>query len=237
MDFFGADQMKSRLALDVAALLALVGVPAKAATVLPIVNIGGSFSGSFNINPATPDTCGICYGGTGTSIGEIATQIGGKAFSAPVDAIFVVPGTDTTWRWYLQSSHVVVDGTPLEVNSAMSIALYGSTTSASILPLPLSSYSSAIFQIGAYTSDLKSWGYYIGYINSLIQIDSSGIFAFSAIIRFRQRRWPSSDCRPRTLNMGDDDPRLRWRWLHGLSPVAQRSGRRARRLIEPIYDA
>ena len=195
MDFFGADQMKSRLALDVAALLALVGVPAKAATVLPIVNIGGSFSGSFNINPATPDTCGICYGGTGTSIGKIATQIGGKAFSAPVDAIFVVPATETTWRWYLQSSHVVVDGTPLEVNSAMSIALYGSTTSASILPLPLSSYSSAIFQIGGWISDLKSWGYYMGHIDFLIQIDSSGIFAFSGI-RFRQRRWPRSSAVP-----------------------------------------
>src|SRR6266404_2327420 len=24
--------------------------------------------------------------------------------------------------------------------------------------------------------------------------------------------------RPRTLNMGHDDPGLRWRWLHGLSP-------------------
>jgi hypothetical protein len=24
-------------------------------------------------------------------------------------------------------------------------------------------------------------------------------------------------CRPRTINMGDDDPRLRWNWVHGLS--------------------
>ena len=43
--------------------------------------------------------------------------------------------------------------------------------------------------------------------------------------------------RPRTLDMGDDDPRLRWRWLHGLSPVAQGSRARARcGLIEPIHD-
>jgi hypothetical protein len=169
-------------------LLAIAGAPAKAATVFPSVSIGDSFSGSFNINPATPDTlpssCGLCYGGTGTSIGQISAQIGGKTFSAPVDVIFVVPGTDNTWRWNLASSHVSVDGTPLEVSSAMSIQLYGSTTSTSILPLPLSSYSSAIFQIEASTSDLSSSGTYMGHIDSLVQIDLSGDFTFAGFIDF-----------------------------------------------------
>jgi hypothetical protein len=36
--------------------------------------------------------------------------------------------------------------------------------------------------------------------------------------------------------MGDDDPRLHWRRLHGLSPVAQGSSSPARCLIEPIHD-
>jgi len=27
--------------------------------------------------------------------------------------------------------------------------------------------------------------------------------------------------RPRTLHMGDDDSRLRWRWLHGVSPEVE----------------
>jgi hypothetical protein len=35
--------------------------------------------------------------------------------------------------------------------------------------------------------------------------------------------------------MANDGPRLCWRRLHGLSPVAERSGRRGRRLIEAIH--
>src|SRR5262245_4825958 len=111
---------------------------------LPAANPGDAFSGTFTINPATPDhepiSCGVCYGGPGTQIGTMTVQLDGNTFSGNISFIQVVPGTDSAFRWFLDSS-VAFNGSPLSGNSAMSMQLYGATSSTAILPLPFSSYT------------------------------------------------------------------------------------------------
>lgn len=181
--------MKARF-LGFAVLMLCVSGTAAGAVTFPDVYSAEPFSGTFTINPTTPDTlpssCGFCYGGTGvrpSAIGTMTVQLAGNTFSGPIDAIFVVPGTDSSWRWDLQSSDTVtLNGAPLFINSAMSIQLYGSAVSTSILPLAFAHYTLGIFQIQALAVDLKSGASYYGPLNSLIQVDAAANFTFSGII-------------------------------------------------------
>jgi hypothetical protein len=181
--------MKAKLLLGVVAALAVFCGFARGtaqADFFPVVSPGQSFAGVFSINPTTPDTlpssCGYCYGGTGVRpsvIGNITVQVGLDVFSGPIDAVIVVPGTDSSWRWHLGSIDTVsLNGTPL--NAAMSIDLYGSTSSTGILPFSFSSYTSEVFQIGGH--DSTSSAVYYGFINNLVQLDSVTNFAFSGTI-------------------------------------------------------
>jgi hypothetical protein len=159
--------------------------------IFPVANPGDAFSGTFTFNPATPDTlppsCGFCYGGTGATIGTMTTQFDGNTFSAGIDSIIVVPGTDDATRWALHSLLLSFNGTPINGlgAAAMSIQLYGATSSTSILPLTFSSYSEGVWQVQALAGNSDgstSWANYYGHINSLIQLNSNADFTFSGTI-------------------------------------------------------
>jgi len=152
-----------------------------AAPLFPNAALGDPFSGTFTVDPATPDalppSCGFCYGGLGPAIGSATAQLEGKLFSANVDAIFVSPGTDSLSRWFLNSflNDPAITGT-------ISIALYGSAASTTILPLAFASYTFGTFEIVAQKADLTSGAVYFGILNSLIQLDATANFTFSGII-------------------------------------------------------
>jgi hypothetical protein len=182
--------MKAKLFVLPAYLFLGLMTQPSSASIFPDVSNGSTFTGQFAINPTTLDTlpssCGVCYGGNGvrpSEIGTITVQLGGSTFSGPIDVIIVTSGSDNEARWFLQSNDTVsLNGTPLFVNSAMSIDLYGSATSTSILPLTFSSYMSGAFQIEALTSDLTSGVDYFGNINSFVQVDTAANFTFSGTI-------------------------------------------------------
>jgi hypothetical protein len=91
-----------------------------------------------------------------------------------------VPGTDPTqWHWYLNA---LLKFNGADIQGTMDIALYGSSSSLSILPLPFSSYARGDFEIIPATLDSTSGANYFGHINSLIQTDATANFTFSGTI-------------------------------------------------------
>ena len=162
----------------------------------PGANPGDVFSGTFTVNPATPADPKYTQPGSSYiydgAIGTMTTQLDGNTFSGGLDGIFVVPGTDSAWRWYLNaccspSLPLSFNGTPVEISAAMSIQLYGQTSSTAILPLTFSSYNEATWQIEVYVQNADgstSWGNYFGHVDSLTQLNSNADFTFSGTIDF-----------------------------------------------------
>ena len=162
------------------------------AAVLPIASIGDPYSGVFSINPDTP----LSSFTTATNfiyepVGTFTVLIDGGTFSSPINVVEAVPGSGDTYRWFLSASGqpATLNGTPIP-SSVMSIVLYGTTNSTSILPLALSSYSTnnplnfftgPNFQMIAETPD-KSEAAYAGPLTSLVQIDDKGDFTFGGVI-------------------------------------------------------
>ena len=80
-------------------------------------------------------------------IGPITLELGADTFSAPIDSIDVVPGSDDSWRWDLHAVSISLAGAAaLHENSTMSIQLYGSSTSLSILPISFVDTREAFFR-------------------------------------------------------------------------------------------
>lgn len=147
-------------------------------------SIGDVFSGTFSLNPSAPvdtqysnSSQTVFQSSTSLSLGTMTTQIGNNAFSSPIDSVFAVPGTDNAWRWYLNAFPLTLNGAA--VFGTMSIQLYGSASSTSILPLAFPSYTLGTFQIQANTLDQTSGAVYFGVIGSLIQTDAAANFTFS----------------------------------------------------------
>lgn len=100
-----------------------------------------------------------------------------------------MPGSDELWRWYLSTNQQpTLNGVSIPL-SVMAIALYGSTNSTSILPLPLSSYSTndpSSFYTGPNFQMVASDGTlvvnYAGPLSYLIQLDNDGSFIFGGTI-------------------------------------------------------
>src|SRR6516225_6657097 len=182
--------MKSRVAALAALVVLIPFLHEKAsATTFTAANLGDSFSGTFTLNPSAPvdakysdSTQSIfsqSFAGS-SSIGTITAQIGADVFSSPILEVMAIPGTDPTlWHWYLDA-FLKFNGA--DIQGTMDIALYGSSSSLSILPLPFSSYARGDFEIIADTLDSKSGAVYFGHINSLIQTDATANFTFSGTI-------------------------------------------------------
>ena len=161
------------------------------AVTLPTASIGIPFSGSFSLNPNTP----LSSFTTSTDfiytnpIGLFTVTINGGTFAAPIDFVDAVPGSDDTWRWYLSANQQpTLNGVAIPL-SVMNIILYGSTNSTSILPLPLSSYSTndpSSFYTGPNFQMVASDGTlvanYAGPLSYLIQLDNAGNFIFGGTI-------------------------------------------------------
>jgi hypothetical protein len=163
-------------------------------TTLPSASVGDAYVGLLSINPATP----LSSFSTSTdfiytsSVGTLSVLINGGTFSSAIDFIDVRPGSDNTWRWGLGTG-----GLPSTFNggsiplSVMSMYFYGSTSSTSILPLALSSYSTndptnfftgPNFQMIADAPDGISGATYAGPITSLVALDDKGDFAFAGTL-------------------------------------------------------
>jgi hypothetical protein len=197
-------------------LMALCWNCANAAPFFPVANIGDAYSGLFSLNPSSP----LSSYATSTNfiytnppyIGTLTVLIDGGTFSSPIDVVDAVPGSDTQWRWFLQASQqpATFNGTPIPL-SVMSIVLYGSTSSESILPLALASYSQndptnfftgPNFQMIANSPDGKSGATYAGPITSLTQLDDKGDFTFGGLIeQTTQFSIPSAVPEPSTWAM------------------------------------
>jgi hypothetical protein len=109
------------------------------ASSLPIINIGDPFTGSLNINPATPlspFSIGDFYGYE--NAGTIALSVDGYIFSSTI-SIAVFP---QSWSSY-SVGEISLNGITIPQSASFSqinVILPGNTGSTSILPLSLSSY-------------------------------------------------------------------------------------------------
>jgi hypothetical protein len=152
-------------------------------------SLGDVFSGAFSLNPQAPfetsysnSSQTVFQSSTPFPLGTITSQIGANAFSSPIDSVVAVPGTDSAWRWYLNAFPLTLNGA--DVFGTMSIQLYGSTSSTSIIPLALTSYTLGTFQIQANTLDQTSGAVYFGTVSSLTY-DASANFTFRGNITDR----------------------------------------------------
>jgi hypothetical protein len=169
-------------------------IPAKANEFFfPVVHAGETFTGSISVDPSTPLWCcgaGLHYAlpmvnGLWTSpIGTITATIRGGTFSDSITVIPVVPG-----HGFWDEGGSGFGGPKTKFNGvslpgrAISLVLDGSTTSTgSILPEPLSAYTSSRFEIAANDPAVTTYFDLIGTISSLVPTDSLGNFAFTGTV-------------------------------------------------------
>jgi hypothetical protein len=172
------------------ASLAFFGiVPAQADPFFPIVNAGDTFTGQLTLDPTTPIdptlTVGCCGYDSPSGIGTFAVSLGGNSFSELITVV-VAPLGFGNYSWF--GGGGAGRGPPPALNGIsfgsgyIDLFLYGSTTSTgSILPQPLSSYTSSSFSIFGNSPDGLYLAEYDGTLSSLVQIDS-GIFNFTGTI-------------------------------------------------------
>jgi hypothetical protein len=116
-------------------------------------------------------------------------------FSAPIEGVVVVPGTNDNWRWDLHAFSVtnvqIITLNGVDIFGTMSVQLYGSSSSTSILPLSFPSYTQGIFQMQAANLDQSTGANYYGPLDSLIQVDSAAHFALTGAIS-KSNLWSNS---------------------------------------------
>jgi PEP-CTERM motif len=154
------------------------------ATIFPVASVGDIFTGSMTINPATP--CSTCSNSPGFiyqtffDAGSIAVNVDGASFagnSLYIEVLYNMTPPIGQWSGYTT--------TP---TGSISIILDGTTPSASIFPLGLSSYTpqSYVSQIlfdGVDSTVYPNEDYsYAGTFTSLTQLDASGDFSFTGVI-------------------------------------------------------
>jgi hypothetical protein len=194
------------LACIIAALITSgAAIPAKANSIFPAPSVGDTFSGQLYIDPSAPvcppTSCSglpeyhYYFYGSGSLIGNLSITIASTTFSASIDGIMGSTGTDNLWRYFLQTNGDVNFNSTTLSYSYISMVLYGSTNSTSVLPLDLASYSPSLpvtsnyflgpnIQIlfrepgGLYEPGVN----YSGPLTSLTPTDSMGHFTFSGVI-------------------------------------------------------
>jgi hypothetical protein len=173
------------------------------ASIFPIPSVGEAFSGQIKIDPATP----VCpptqcsglpeyhffFYGTGADVGNLSLKIADATLNAGINTIMGSTGTDNLWRYFLQTNgQVNINSTQL-TTSYISLILYGSTNSTSVLPLDLSSYFSPLpittnyfygpnIQVHLVAPDGLSGANYSGPLTSLHQVDELGNFIFGGTV-------------------------------------------------------
>jgi hypothetical protein len=173
--------------LGAAVAMVIIGItPANADSFFPAVNTGDTFTGQLTLNPATPVdpalTVACCGYDSPSGIGTLTVNIGGNTFSELI-SIVVAPVGFGNYSWF--GGGGAGRGPVPELNGVsfasgyIDIFLYGSTTSTgSILPQPLSSYTSSAFSIFGNSPDILELAQYDGSLTSLDQVDS-GVFNFT----------------------------------------------------------
>jgi hypothetical protein len=143
-----------------------------------------------------PHQC--CIGLTGTFDGDFA----------PLDNVLVSPGSLT-----------INFNTPVQaVGAQIQNNTIGTNFLAEILAFNGNQLLGAFLASGFSGDVADNSNPFLGVLTFLIGGSSSGPVAIN-----HRARQPGGPRRPRTLDMGDDDPRLRWHWLHGLSAEGQAS--------------
>jgi hypothetical protein len=178
-------------------LLMVLPASAKADLVFPTALAGDTFTGTFTIDPTVsafpspPSNTGQYYG----QIGSVTVNIGGSVFSETISTI-VAPVGYGSYSWYAGNglgpccTMASLNGTPF--GGYISSFLYGSTTSSgTILPQSLSSYTSSQIEIAG--SDGVTYADYLGFFTSLVQVDTSAQFEFTGTFSWVIVRPLSSD--------------------------------------------
>jgi hypothetical protein len=150
MGFSGGVMHRNLIGFCVCALL-VGAASARADSFFPVVNPGDAFTGSISIDPTTP----LAYPGSPylyaapmvnyrwvTPIGSITVNLAGATFSNSITVIGAPVGYGSySWSGGASGTPPTLNGTSL-LAGYISLLLYGSTTSTgSILPQSLSSYS------------------------------------------------------------------------------------------------
>ena len=127
--------MKALCALVISAFMHLSS--AAAATFFPALADGDVFTGLMYLNPTTPlssyttDTAYIYV--SPPAFGFVTVNIPGGTFLGSADLVEAMPGSGDQWRWFMQAQSGTFNGVALPL-SIISLILYGSTASTSILP-------------------------------------------------------------------------------------------------------